>query len=86
MEDPAGILALPAGFRYRVVTSAGVTQLDGGQGPTPSGHDGAAVFKARRNRLHLIQNHELGANAALGVPHVAGTVYDAGATAPAAAP
>ena len=80
MEDPAGILALPAGFRYRVVTSAGVTQLDGGQGPTPSGHDGAAVFKARRNRLHLIQNHELGANAALGVPHVAGTVYDAGAT------
>ena len=36
MDDPAGILALPAGFRYRVVTHAGVTQLDDGQGPTPS--------------------------------------------------
>ena len=37
------------------------------------------MFKAKRNRLHLIQNHELGAGAALGVPHVEGTVYDAGA-------
>ena len=79
MDDPAGILALPAGFSYRVVTRAGVTQLDGGQGLTPSDHDGMAVFEAGRNRLHLIQNHEIGAGAALGVPHVEGTVYDAGA-------
>jgi secreted PhoX family phosphatase len=79
MDDPSGILALPAGFRYRVVTKAGETQLVDGQGPTPSNHDGTAVFKAKRNRLHLIQNHELGAGAALGVPHVPGTVYDPGA-------
>ncbi len=79
MEDPAGILALPAGFRYTVVTRAGETRLIDGQGPTPSNPDGTAVFKARRNRLHLIQNHELGAGAALGVPHVEGTVYDPGA-------
>ena len=77
-DDPAGILALPAGFRYTVVTHAGETSLATGE-PTPSNHDGTAVFKARRNRLHLIQNHELGAGAALGVPHVSGTVYDAGA-------
>src|SRR6185503_18842855 len=32
-----------------------------------------------RGRLRLIQNHELGAGAALGVPHLDGTVYDAGA-------
>ncbi|MFE4208147.1 hypothetical protein ACFRUQ_21635, partial [Streptomyces goshikiensis] len=25
--DPAGILALPAGFRYRVITHSGVTKL-----------------------------------------------------------
>jgi secreted PhoX family phosphatase len=80
MDDPEGILALPPGFRYRVVTRAGVSQLVDGQGPTPSNHDGTAVFAARRNRLRLIQNHELGAGAALGVPHVEGTVYDPGAT------
>ncbi len=79
MDDPNGILSLPAGFRYRVVTQAGQTQLVDGQGPTPSNHDGTAVFKAKRNRLHLIQNHELGVGSALGVPHVAGTVYDPGA-------
>ena len=62
-----------------IVTRAGETQLDDGQGPTPSDHDGTAVFNARRNRLHLIQNHELGAGAELGVPHVEGTVYDPGA-------
>ena len=77
MDDPAGLLALPPGFRYSVVTRAGETQLNDGQGPTPSNHDGTAVFKARRNRLRLIQNHELNVGSALGVPHVAGTVYDA---------
>ena len=79
MDDPAGILALPPGFRYAVVTHAGETQLNDGQGPTPSNHDGTAVFKAQRNRLRLIQNHELNVGSALGVPHVEGTVYDEGA-------
>ena len=78
MDDPNGILALPAGFRYKIVTQAGQTQLEEG-GPTPSNHDGTAVFRARRHRLRLIQNHELGAGAPLGVPHVEGTVYDPGA-------
>ena len=59
MDDPAGILALPAGFSYRVVTKAGTTELVDGLGTTPSGHDGTAVFKARGDRLRLIQNHEL---------------------------
>ncbi len=78
IDDPQGLLALPPGFRYKVVTYAGDTTLVDGT-PTPSNHDGTAVFKARRNRLHLIQNHELGAGAALGVPHAEGTVYDEGA-------
>ncbi len=60
MDDPNGILALPPGFRYRVVTRAGVTQLDDGQGPTPANHDGTGGLQgADGNRLHLIQNHEL---------------------------
>ena len=76
LDDPKGLLALPPGFHYEVVTYAGRTKLRDGQGDTPSNHDGTAVFDAARNRLRLIQNHELGAGAALGVPHVAGTVYD----------
>src|SRR4051812_5935453 len=76
VEDPAGLLALPPGFSYTVVTRAGQTQLQDGQGPTPSNHDGMAVFDAGRGRLRLIQNHELPAGAPLGVPHVPGTVYD----------
>ena len=76
VDDPKGLLALPPGFSYEIVTYAGRTQLDDGQGPTPSNHDGTAVFDAPRHRLRLIQNHELPAGAALGVPHVEGTVYD----------
>jgi uncharacterized protein len=76
VDDPNGLLALPPGFRYTVVTRAGETSLSGGQGPTPSNHDGMAVFTAARGRLRLIQNHELPAGSALGVPHVEGTVYD----------
>jgi secreted PhoX family phosphatase len=80
VDDPRGLLALPPGFRYEVVTYAGRTKLDDGQGLTPSNHDGTAVFDAGRNRLRLIQNHELPAGSPLGVPHVEGTVYDPGAT------
>ncbi len=79
VDDPAGVLALPAGFRYAVVTRTGVTRLDRGQGVTPSDHDGMAVFDAGRGRYTLIQNHENDPGAEFGVPHVRGTVYDPGA-------
>jgi hypothetical protein len=60
VDDPDGILALPEGFRYAIVTRAGVTQLDGGQGLTPSGHDGMAAYNnAGRGRYTVIQNHEI---------------------------
>ncbi|MFI7589866.1 alkaline phosphatase PhoX [Spongisporangium articulatum] len=80
VDDPQGILALPPEFDYQVVTYAGRTSLRTGE-PTPSNHDGTAVFPGGRGGLRLIQNHELGAGALLGVPHVAGTVYDPGAVA-----
>lgn len=78
-DDPKGILALPAGFRYTIVTETGSTKLDHGQGLTPSSHDGMAVFDAGRNRYTLIQNHEIKPGAEYGVPNVKGTVYDPGA-------
>ena len=76
VDDPHGLLALPAGFKYTVVTYAGQTSLRHGQGKTPSNHDGTAVFETRHGRLQLIQNHELPAGSPLGVPHVEGTTYD----------
>jgi len=79
VDDPDGILALPEGFSYAIVTRTGVTKLDKGQGVTPSDHDGMAVYDAGHGRYTLIQNHEVDPGAEFGVPHVKGTVYDPGA-------
>lgn len=76
VDDPRGLLALPPGFSYTVVTYAGKTRLRDDDGLTPSNHDGTAVFDAGRDRLRLIQNHELPAGSPLGVPHVKDTIYD----------
>jgi secreted PhoX family phosphatase len=79
-DDPNGILALPAGFSYTIVTREGVTDMSSGQGKTPGYHDGTGVVAAGHNRLTIIQNHELTPNqVTFGVPHIAGTSYDAGA-------
>jgi secreted PhoX family phosphatase len=79
-DDPKGILALPTGFKYTIVTRAGETTLDGKAGKTPSNHDGTAAFAAAKGRIRLVQNHELSSHTTpLGVPHVRGTVYDPGA-------
>jgi uncharacterized protein len=78
-NDPKGILALPEGFSYTIVTRTGTTKLDKGQGLTPSDHDGMAVFDAGHGRYTIIQNHEIDPGAEHGVPHVKGTVYDPGA-------
>ena len=43
IPDPDGILALPAGFKYRVITYSGKTKLESGE-ITPSNHDGTATF------------------------------------------
>src|SRR6478672_7601850 len=79
-DDPAGILALPAGFAYTIASRAGETDLSFGQGKTPDFHDGTAVVGTGRNRVTIIQNHEMTPYmSAFGVPHVPGTVYDPGA-------
>jgi len=79
-DDPNGILALPPGFSYSIVTREGVTDLSYGQGKTPAFHDGTGVVAAGRNKLTIIQNHELTPHQSThGVQHIAGTVYDPGA-------
>ncbi|MER5768398.1 alkaline phosphatase PhoX [Streptomyces sp. NPDC001985] len=58
LPDPDGLLALPEGFSYRVLTEAGVTRLDTGEF-TPSHHDGTAAFPGPRGVNLLVVNHEL---------------------------
>ncbi|WP_411106162.1 alkaline phosphatase PhoX [Streptomyces sp. cmx-4-9] len=78
LPDPAGLLALPAGFRYRVLTHSGVTTLESGES-TPSHHDGTAAFAGPRGVTLLVNNHELKGrreNWARPVPLTEGLVYD----------
>ncbi|MFG3551114.1 alkaline phosphatase PhoX [Streptomyces sp. NPDC047725] len=78
VPDPDGILALPAGFRYEVVTYSGRTTLETGE-YTPSNHDGTAAFEGPRGSTLLVNNHELGGPRTKWdhpVPLTEGLVYD----------
>ena len=76
VDDPAGILALPAGFTYTIVAQSGVTRLESGE-LTPDDPDGMACFvRHRGNGSVLVQNHEIGGSEPNRVPLVPGFVYD----------
>ncbi len=59
IADPAGILDLPAGFRYHVIQRAGDPMSDGGQ--VPGRPDGMGCFPSPDHPGHvvLLRNHEL---------------------------
>lgn len=78
VPDPDGILALPAGFSYKIITRTGVTTLDSGES-TPSNHDGTGTFEGHRGTTLLVNNHELKGPRAdwpHPVPLTEGLVYD----------
>jgi uncharacterized protein len=77
VSDPAGLLALPAGFSYRIVAQSGVTKLVTGE-PTPSDPDGMASF-ASASGATLVYNHEVSGSEPYRVPPLAGLTYDPGA-------
>ncbi|MDT9687713.1 DUF839 domain-containing protein [Streptomyces sp. P9(2023)] len=82
VEDPEGVLALPAGFSYRVITHSGVTKLESGEF-TPSNHDGTATFDGPRGTTYLVNNHELKGPRSKWkhpVPLTDGLVYDPAAS------
>ncbi len=54
--DPAGVLALPAGFGYVRFGETGDTMSDGIA--TPSKHDGMAAFPGSGSQVRLVRNHE----------------------------
>ncbi|MFF4340118.1 alkaline phosphatase PhoX [Kitasatospora sp. NPDC001540] len=78
VSDPEGILALPKGFSYEVITRTGRTTLVTGES-TPSNHDGTAAFEGRHGATLLVNNHELAgprSKWAHPVPLLEGHVYD----------
>ncbi|GAA3092094.1 alkaline phosphatase PhoX [Streptosporangium carneum] len=78
IPDPAGLLALPRGFSYKIVAQAGKTLLESGE-PTPSDADGTGFFQGRNGSSVLVNNHEIGGGEPYPVPALPGLTYDPGA-------
>ena len=57
IEDPNGLLDLPEGFRYRVLSQLGELMDDGM--PVPDKADGMGCFQGDNGELILVRNHEL---------------------------
>ena len=83
VRDPEGILDLPRGFTYRVLSRERSGMSDGNR--VPALHDGMGAFTAGRSRIALVRNHELSPldvrRGLTGAAHVEGAVYDAEALA-----
>src|SRR3546814_4258956 len=60
--DPAGLLDLPEGFSYRVISRSGDRMSDGLI--VPAAPDGMGCFDLGGNRVALVRNHELKPGAA----------------------
>ena len=56
LKDSAGVLDLPKGFQYKVLSRIGRIMSDGLV--TPGLHDGMAAFAGYRGRVILVCNHE----------------------------
>ncbi len=57
IPDPKGILDLPEGFQYRIISQVGTSMSDGT--PVPTYFDGMAAFAGNNGEIILIRNHEL---------------------------
>ncbi|MET0342381.1 MAG: alkaline phosphatase PhoX [Polyangiales bacterium] len=79
VADPAKLLDLPEGFRYRVLSREGDALVGGGV--VPACHDGMAAFSAGADGTWLVRNHELAVDdvneeGRIAVPHLRGATYD----------
>ena len=57
LPDPAGLVDLPSGFSYRVLSSLGDAMDDGGT--VPDNADGMGCFDMGDGTIALVRNHEL---------------------------
>jgi uncharacterized repeat protein (TIGR03803 family) len=72
VPDPAGLLDLPAGYSYRVISQLGEAMADGFT--VPDRADGMGCFDLGGGKLALVRNHELQAQHEGG--GVMGRAYD----------
>lgn len=70
VPDPEGVLDLPKGFSYRVLSRLGDRMDDGGT--VPDAADGMGCFPLPDGRIALIRNHELKAKQEGGGPIASG--------------
>ena len=59
VADPGGIIDLPRGFSYRIISQLGERMSDGLA--VPDRADGMGCIRLDRDRMALVRNHELGA-------------------------
>ena len=57
VADPNGLIDLPAGFSYRMLSSLGDAMSDGGTVPDQA--DGMGCFDLGGGKIALVRNHEL---------------------------
>jgi len=57
LNDPEGILSLPKGFSYKIISRQGTTMSDGFL--LPGKADGMATFVGPEGRIIIIRNHEV---------------------------
>jgi len=60
VSDPEGLLDLPEGFSYSVISRLGDTMTDGFK--VPDNADGMGCFGLDETRVSLVRNHELKAH------------------------
>lgn len=72
VPDPQGLIDLPAGFTYRVISKLGDAMSDGGT--VPDRADGMGCFDLGGGKIALVRNHELSPNGDGG--GAAGAAYD----------
>lgn len=77
IPDPAGILDLPKGFSYKIVSQYGQLMSDGRQ--VPNSADGMGCTTLADGRICLMRNHELGADELKHSACPVGTTGDAAA-------
>lgn len=64
LPDPKGILNLPKGFTYQIISSKGDKMSDGLY--VPGSADGMATFRGPRGKTILVRNHEMSPDPARG--------------------
>lgn len=60
VKDPNGVLDLPRGFHYKMLSKTGDIMPNGDL--VPSAHDGMAAYKGEKGTTILVRNHENGTN------------------------